>query len=100
MHIIEAEISYDLMMEDELDFVEGTYRLPGGDWQVFVTHSGNVPEVEVKPQVWDSGIRGVVIHFPLKNRKLNRTAIEAKLSDYFDTQTWKEVRGPDSIQLR
>ena len=27
-----AEISYDLVMDDDMEFVEGTYRLPGGDW--------------------------------------------------------------------
>ena len=29
-----AEISYDLVMDDDMSFVEGTYRLLGGDWQV------------------------------------------------------------------
>ena len=31
-----AQISFDLVMEDSMSFVEGTYRLPGRDWQVFI----------------------------------------------------------------
>lgn len=31
---MKAEISFDLKMEDNMSFVEGTYRLEGGEWQV------------------------------------------------------------------
>jgi hypothetical protein len=31
---MQAEISYDLVMDYEMAFVEGTYRLPARDWQV------------------------------------------------------------------
>lgn len=34
--LVPAEISYDLVMDDDMSFVEGTYRLPGGDWQVVI----------------------------------------------------------------
>ena len=31
-----GEISYDLVMEDDMAFVEGSYRIGGCDWQVFI----------------------------------------------------------------
>ena len=31
-----AEICFDLVMEKEMSFVEGTYRLPGRGWEVFI----------------------------------------------------------------
>jgi hypothetical protein len=27
-----AEISYDLVMDEDMAFVEGSYRLPGNEW--------------------------------------------------------------------
>lgn len=47
-----AEISYDLVMDDDMAFVEGTHRLPGGDWQVVIVSAPDrdVPAPEVVPQ--------------------------------------------------
>ena len=33
---MKAEITYDLVMDDNMNFVEGCYRLHGGEWQVFI----------------------------------------------------------------
>jgi len=39
-----AEISYDLVMDSDMEFVEGTYRLPGEDWQVVIVSRHDVKE--------------------------------------------------------
>jgi hypothetical protein len=87
-------------MEENMDFVEGAYRLPGGVWEVFVTQTWQVTELEIKPSTWGSGATGIIIQFPLEERSLNKNAVEELMSDYFDIQIWKEVNGPDSMQLR
>lgn len=95
-----AEISYDLVMEAEMSFAEGTFRLPGGEWQVFVFVRRNVTERPIwwRSQ-WESGATGVTVAFP-NEHVLNRGAVEAVLSDVTGATEWVEVRGPDSIQLR
>jgi hypothetical protein len=45
-----AEISYDLVMNDDMEFVEGTYRLPNEDWQVLIVSKRDVPEPIVVPK--------------------------------------------------
>ena len=96
-----AEISYDLIMEDDMAFVEGTYRLPGGEWQVVVV-SGfdrDVSEPQVIPQQWNSGVSGVVIKLP-RSEQINAAIVERVLSQAFGVSHWTRVRGPDSMELR
>ena len=96
-----AEISYDLVMEDDMEFAEGTYRLPGGDWQVVIVlaRDRDVPEPRPVPQRWESGATGVVVRLPRAER-VNAEAVERVLSAAFDVLEWVRVRGPDSTQLR
>ena len=95
-----AEISYDLVMEDETSFVEGTFRLPGGEWQVLiVSRSDRVTKPEWRASSWESGVYGVVIKFP-RDRPLNKGVVEAVLSEVLGVAEWVEVRGPDSMALR
>lgn len=62
---VRAEISYDLVMEDEMDFVEGTYRLPGGEWQVFVfTILSETTVPQWTPTQWEGGVTGVFVRYP------------------------------------
>jgi hypothetical protein len=94
-----AEISYDLVMDDDMPFVEGTYRLAGGDWQVVIVSRYDGAESQVVPQRWDSGVSGVVVWFPRAGR-LNRESVERVLSAALGVSEWVQVRGPDSMQLR
>jgi len=96
---MQAQISYDLVMEEEMSFVEGTYRLPGHDWQVFIFSRKPIVTPEIQPTTWDSGVTGVFVGFPEGNR-LNRSVVEQLLSEQFDVDEWIEVSGPDSIQIR
>ena len=94
-----AEISYDLVMDEDMGFVEGTFRLPGGDWQVVIVSRYDVAEPVAVPQVWDGGVRGVFVRFP-RGWPLNAAAVERVLSLAADVSEWVVVRGPDSMQLR
>jgi hypothetical protein len=94
-----AEISYDLIMEDDMSFVEGTYRFAGGDWQVFIFSRGEVDKPQITRGKWDSGVTGVFVRFP-KSRQLNKAVVEQVLSEAMGVEQWTEVRGPDSLQIR
>jgi hypothetical protein len=94
-----GEISYDLVMEDDMAFVEGAFRLPGGEWQVVVVSRGDVSEPQTASQRWPSGVTGLFIRFP-QAATLNREAVEQVLSKATGVEEWMAVRGPDSLQLR
>lgn len=94
-----AEISYDLVMDDDMSFVEGTFRLPGGEWQVFIFRRHTHPQWTWWSRRWESGVSGVVVAYP-NERVLNHAAVEVIMSNLFDVSEWVVVRGPDSMQLR
>jgi hypothetical protein len=96
-----AEISYDLVMDDDMEFVEGMYRLPGGDWQVVIVSAfdRDVPEPQVDRQQWESGMSGVFVRLPRADR-INAATVERVLSAALGVSEWVWVRGPDSMQLR
>jgi hypothetical protein len=54
---MKAEISFDLVMENDMSFVEGSYRLENHIWQVFMFRkSRGIEQVGVKKNlVWESG---------------------------------------------
>jgi hypothetical protein len=97
---VRAEISYDLVMEDEMSFVEGTYRLPGGEWQVFIfIRQRDSIELSWRSSRWKSGATGLIVRFP-SGQLLNKAVVESTLSEALGVTVWAEVRGPDSMQLR
>jgi len=97
---VRAEISYDLVMEEEMTFVEGTYRLPGGEWQVFIlTTLGEATAPHWTFSQWESRVMGVFARFP-RNQRLNKATAETILSEALGVTEWVEVRGPDSMNLR
>lgn len=94
-----AEISYDLVMDDDMPFIEGTYRLAGEDWRVVIVSRHDVSEPEVIAQVWKSGVAGLFVRFP-RDGLLNRISIERVLSAALGITEWVPIRGPDSMLLR
>jgi hypothetical protein len=94
-----AEISFDLCMEDDMSFAEGAYRLPGGSWHVFIFSRKDVDSVRILDTDWESGAEGFVVHFP-RSQRLNKSAVERVLSERLGVTEWIEVRGPDSMHLR
>jgi hypothetical protein len=97
---MKAQISFDLVMIDEMSFVEGTYRLPGHDWQVLIVSRYPIAEPKINVNAtWQGGITGCAIHFP-EAQTLNKRIVLQLLSEAFGVAEWEEVRGPDSMKLR
>jgi hypothetical protein len=97
-----GEISYDLIMNDDMSFIEGCYRLPGGVWEVIIISKWSKWDVTApthKLTSWESGVTGVYIQVPHAMR-LNAQVTESLLTSIFNVQHWVTVRGPDSIVLR
>jgi hypothetical protein len=93
------QISFDLVMEGEMSFVEGTYKLAKGDWQVFIFSRRDVSEPLISRSQWDSGVAGITVEWP-RTRPLNQAAVEAVLGTSLGVRQWQVVNGPDSIILR
>jgi hypothetical protein len=99
---MKAEISFDLVMHEDMGFVEGTYRLEGGVWQVFIflRERPGIRNVGVTTNiVWESGVTGLNV-IVADDAKLNKQVVLQTLSDVLGVSEWSEVRGPDSIMLR
>ena len=94
-----GEISYDLVMEDDMAFVEGSYRIGGCDWQVFNISKRLIDEPSWKSGTWDSGVCGIVVLVP-KRMPLNVESVERLLADILGVGEWERVKGPDSMRLR
>lgn len=94
-----GEISYDVVMDADNSFAEGSYRVGGGDWQVFIVSKRDVSAETIKSSTWDSGVTGVVIKLP-RGTCLDKKLVERLLSAHLNVPNWIEVRGPDSITLR
>ncbi len=98
---MKAQISFDLVMKDNMPFVEGTFLLPDHDWQVFIFGPDSTvsePEVNAKGR-WESGVTGVFVKWP-ESLTLNKSEVLRILSEHLGVTEWQEVNGPDSIQLR
>jgi hypothetical protein len=86
-------------MEDDMAFVEGTYRIGGCDWQVFIISKRPIGEASWKSCTWESGVSGVVVRVP-EGIPLNAVSAERLLSGILGVGAWARVRGPDSMLLR
>jgi hypothetical protein len=96
-----GEISYDLLMDEDMSFVEGSFRLEGGEWHVFV-FLGNrerFRKTRFRRTIWDSGVSGIVYELPLEQPH-NKMSVEQLLCQAVGAVSWTEVRGPDSMNLR
>ena len=86
-----------------MNYVEGTYRLPGRFWEVMVLRKADVPALRHRPSEppieWSSGITGTIFDVP-RAAVLNRQYIQEALAVAFGTDGWVEVQGPDSMVLR
>src|SRR5688500_18251622 len=98
---MKAEISFDLVMSDNMPFVEGTYRLPGRDWEVVIFGPDDTvgEPVVITTGHWESGVTGTFVKWP-PSRRLNKSVVLSVLSNTLGVTQWEEVQGPDSMQLR
>jgi hypothetical protein len=93
------EVSFDVVVDDDMDWVDGTYRLPNRFWEVMIFGKQDVSEAGHQRTEWPSGITGVVFVVPRGDR-LNRQYVQQSLAAAFGIDGWVEVRGPDSMVLR
>jgi hypothetical protein len=93
------EVSFDIVLEADNDFVEGCYRLPGRFWEVLIFTRADVPKLRWMADRWDSGITGTIFRVP-REARLDRDYVLAALSQAFGHAVWAQVQGPDSMALR
>lgn len=98
---MKGEISYDLVMEEDMGgMCEGTFRLPGRDWQVMIFIPRDLSHPDIKADArWDSGITGIRVYWP-RHQSLGKREVERTLSEAYAVSEWVEVAGPDSMVLR
>lgn len=93
-----AYISYDLVMESTMSFVEGAYGLHGHEWQAFTFVPSDVETFTVEWVEWDN-CSGICIRIP-RGTVLDKSIVEEVLSRTLGVDEWNEVSGPDSMALR
>ncbi len=98
---MKAEISFDLVMDEDMPFVEGTYRVDQDVWQVFIfLRAKGTRKVGVEKNiVWKSGVTGLNV-VVADDTKLNKSNVLEALSDALGITEWLEIQGPDSMELR
>ena len=47
-----AEISFDIVLKEDHDWAEGTYRLPGEFWKIMIFKKDDVPSIQYEPSKW------------------------------------------------
>lgn len=94
-----CEISLDVVVDDDDEFVEGSYRLPGRFWEVFIMSKKDVAGLQHQHSTWDSGIAGTTFEVPA-SAKLDKSYVLAAMDSVFGNREWTFVDGPDSIVLR
>jgi hypothetical protein len=88
-------------MSDDMDFVEGCYRIEGGPWQVVTARKcrdGEQPAVRTGLH-WDSGIQGMNVLLG-RDEHLNKGSLLRIMSSTPGVEHWTEVCDPDSMMLR
>lgn len=99
------EISFDLVLEEDNGWMEGSYRLPGEFWKVVVFQRDDLlklrsqPTIWQRPTKWERDIAGVVIRFP-RTARIGRDDLLRAMAQVFGRSDWVQVDGPDSMMLR
>lgn len=98
------EISFDTGLEPDNRIIEGSYRVPGRFWQVFLFRKErkpgeSVPELCHHFGAWPSGMTGLEFDVPTDD-VLDRDYLLRALAGVFGTDEWVEVRGPDSRLMK
>jgi hypothetical protein len=94
-----GQISFDLIMEDDMDFVEGCYCDTGEAAKVFVITKASCETPVFRAVQWPSGVTGVNIYVP-HAQVLDRSSSLRLMTCFTGIADWQVVFGPDSITLR
>lgn len=96
----ELEVSSDLVMDDDMELFEGCFRTPDDFWQVLIVSKNHGDfETSIEEAKWENGVTGLKFRLS-KQRVLNRETITQLLSDFYKSDDWEWVVGPDSMVLR
>jgi hypothetical protein len=94
------EISFDTLLCDDMgSTVEGSYRLPGHLWQIFLFSHEDVPDLTWHLGIWQSGITGIEFHVP-PGMVISPDFILRAMSEALSAPAWEVVEGPDSLLLK
>ncbi len=98
------EISFDLLepVEERGGWEEGTFRLVGGEWQVFVVaqNEGEGEREVIRKCVWPSRVAGLYANLSIERGRLERRVVVEVLMEAYGAERWVEVCGPNSLELR
>ncbi len=98
------EISFDTGLGDDMTTVEGSYRIPGEFWQIFLFMKSDprgrpVAELRHHFGTWPSGMTGIEFSVPEEDL-LDRDYVLRAFARVFGTEDWVVVRGPDSVLMK
>ncbi len=97
---VRPELSFDTEAADDMEVIEGCYRLPGRFWEVFEYRRRGVPQSSRRRLIWPSGIAGIVCDVPMRET-LSIAYVISSMSRHFHVaaREWSIVRGPDSFYM-
>ena len=94
------QVSSDLVLDDDMGFFEGTFRIPNAFWGLVLVHkSADIQEQVINKYQWPNGLTTIEGDVP-KNRPLNLDRIIEILKSFYSDSDWQLVNGPDSMILR
>ncbi|WAS89971.1 hypothetical protein [Nannocystis punicea] len=95
-----AEISFDVVVDDDSWIAEGCLRLPGETWRTFHAEKENyLPEACLKTFDWENGIRGLSLTLP-GEVTMNKAALAQAFAALLGVEQIVEAPGPDSMMMR
>ncbi|MCY1054623.1 hypothetical protein [Nannocystis sp. SCPEA4] len=95
-----AEISYDVVVDDDSQIVEGCVRLPGETWRTFhASKEDNLAEPRFWTFDWENGIRGMALEMPASTT-MNKAALQQAFASFLGVEQIVEAPGPDSMMMR
>ncbi|WP_226703809.1 hypothetical protein [Microbulbifer elongatus] len=93
------QISSDLVLDEDMQFFDGTFRTPGEFWgpiEVFKSEDIGCPKLEIRQ--CPNGLIAMVGRMP-ENQPLNLCTIIECLQSLYPGSDWQQVNGPDSMIL-
>jgi len=95
-----AEISYDVVVDDDSTIVEGCVRLPGETWRTFhASKEDELAEARFWTFDWENGIGGMALELPA-GVTMNKAALEQAFASFLGVEQIVEAPGPDSMMMR
>ncbi|MCY0986607.1 hypothetical protein OV203_05720 [Nannocystis sp. ILAH1] len=95
-----AEISFDVVVDDDSWIVEGCLRLPGETWRTFHAEKEfYLPEACLRTFDWENGIRGLALKMP-GEAPMNKAALAQAFASLLGVEQIVEAPGPDSMMMR